>query len=118
MIRSLSRVVALVGLCLVPALAAAQTVSSIAAAPTSVPVGAGTTVKVTVVITDPAVVPSSVVLQRIDEAGGVLATLGTFTDGGTAGEQTTGVHTFTVQTNLLEGSHGLLSEQSVLTFAG
>ena len=44
---------------LVPFAVGAQTVSSIAATPTSVPVGASTPVRVTVAITDPAVVPGS-----------------------------------------------------------
>ena len=52
---------------------------------------------VTVAITDPAVVPASVVLQRIDDAGRVLATLGHVMDDGTDGDAAAGDRTFTAQ---------------------
>ena len=56
---------------------AQQTLTSIVASPSSgVPVGVATPVLVTVVINGEGVIPESVVLQRIDAAGRVLATLG------------------------------------------
>ena len=65
---------------------AAQVVGATVATPTTVPVGVGTAVTVTALITDASLVVPSVNLQRLDVAGRVVATLGTLVDNGTGGD--------------------------------
>ena len=83
---------------------AAQVVGATGAAPTSVPVGSATPVTVTAVITDGTLIASSVNLQRLDEAGRVIATLGTLGDTGTGGDATAGDKVFTLRVTLFETS--------------
>ena len=75
--------------------ALAQTVAPVGVSPASVPVGVGTPVTVTATISDPSVLAPSVVLQRVDEAGRVLATLGPVVDDGSNGDATAGDKVFT-----------------------
>ena len=58
----------------------AGTIGTTAVTPNGVAVGTATTVTVTALITDPSVIPSSVVLQSLDSRGRVIATLGNFHD--------------------------------------
>ena len=94
--------VAVVVTCVTPAALRAQTVGPVLLAPTSVPVGVGTPVTVTAVITDPAVLPASVIVQRYDSAGRVLGTLGAMNDAGADGDLTAGDRTYTLRTTVYE----------------
>jgi hypothetical protein len=95
-----------------------QTVASIAAVPATAPVGVATSVRVTVVITDSSVIAGSVVLQRIDAAGRVLATLGPLTDDGTNGDQVAGDRTFTAAPTVYELAPGLVRLRVSAAFSG
>src|SRR5689334_22589750 len=90
------------GVFLVARMALAQTVAPVGVTPTSATVGVGTPVTVTATISDPSVLAPSVVLQRVDEAGRVLATLGPVVDDGTAGDATAGDRVFTARVTLYE----------------
>jgi hypothetical protein len=85
-----------------PAILQAQTVGSVQLSPTTVPVGVATSVSVTAVITDPALLPASVIVQRYDSAGRVLGTLGTMTDTGLNGDAVAGDRIFTLRQTIYE----------------
>ena len=98
---------------------AQQTVTAIAASPSvGVPVGVATPVRITVVITGDGVIPDSVVLQRIDAAGRVLATLGPSVDNGTNGDVTAGDRTFTARPTLYELAPGTVRLRVSAAFLG
>ena len=96
----------------------AQTVGPVAATPAVVPVGVGTAVTVTAVITDPGLIPASLVLQRIDSAGRVLATMGSLVDDGTAGDAAAGDKTFTGRPTLYELAPGPVMLRVSAAFQG
>src|SRR5688572_26938074 len=101
------------------AASAQQTLTSIVATPSSgVPVGVATPVLVTVVINGDGVIPESVVLQRIDAAGRVLATLGPSVDNGTNGDVTAGDRTFTARPTLYELAPGTVRLRVSAAFLG
>src|SRR5690349_4168675 len=92
----------LLGVFLLARTASAQTVAPVSVTPASAAVGVGTPVTVTATISDPSVLGMSVVLQRVDEAGRVLATLGPVVDDGTAGDATAGDKVFTARVTIYE----------------
>jgi hypothetical protein len=102
----------------VTSVATAQTVTSLAAFPTTVPVAVGTPVRVTAGITDASLVPGSVLLQRIDTAGRVVGTLGTMVDDGTNGDVTAGDKVFTLRATLYEQAAGAVKLRASAAFAG
>jgi uncharacterized Zn-binding protein involved in type VI secretion len=85
-----------------------QVVSNLAAQPASIPAGIGTLVTITCRITDPGVLPSSVLIQRLNGAGAVIGTLGSMRDDGTLGDAVAGDGTFTARPNIYESNPGLL----------
>ena len=93
----LALLLALVGLLLsaLPA-AAAPGVGAVQLAPTSIAAGVQTTVRVTAVISDPTVLPSSVNLQRLNDAGAPVAILGTLRDDGVNGDAVAGDQIYTL----------------------
>lgn len=98
---------------------AQQTLTSIVASPSSgVPVGVATPVLVTVVINGDGVIPESVVLQRIDAAGRVVATLGQSVDNGTNGDVTAGDRTFTARPTVYELAPGTVRLRVSAAFLG
>jgi hypothetical protein len=84
----------------------AQVVGTTTATPTTAPVGVGTVVTVVSAISDPSLIASSVLLQRIDSAGRVLATLGIPVDDGSGGDAVAGDGLFTVRTTVFETVSG------------
>ena len=96
----------------------AQTVGPIAANPVVAPVGVATPLTVTVQITDPGVIASSVLLQRIDASGRVLATLGPLVDDGTSGDAQAGDGTFTGKPTLYEEVPGAVRLRASAAFSG
>jgi hypothetical protein len=84
----------------------AQVVGTTTATPTTAPVGVGTVVTVVSAISDPSLLPSSVLLQRIDAAGRVLATLGVPVDNGSGGDAVAGDGLFTIRTTIFETISG------------
>jgi hypothetical protein len=98
--------------------AAAQTVGAPVLAPGAVPVGIGATVTVTSAIPDPSVIAPSVVVQRLDAAGRVIATLGTMLDDGTGGDGTAGDRVFTLRTTVFETVAGPVRLRVSAAFQG
>ena len=76
--------------------------------PTSIPAGLGTSLLVSCQITDPNVLPDSVLLQRLDGTGNVTGTFGNLRDGGQNGDVTAGDLQFAARFNILEATPGLL----------
>ncbi|WP_374692545.1 PKD domain-containing protein [Accumulibacter sp.] len=76
--------------------AAAPSVGAVQLAPTSIAAGVQTTVRVTAVIGDPTVLPSSVNLQRLNDAGAPVAILGTLRDDGVNGDAVAGDQIYTL----------------------
>jgi len=103
---------------LVASAAGAQTVAPVTAFPTTVPVAVGTPVRVTAGITDPSVLGGGVLLQRIDAAGRVVATLGTMVDDGTNGDVTAGDQVFTLRPTLYEQAAGAVRLRASAAFQG
>jgi hypothetical protein len=103
---------------LVPALAVAQSITPVEVFPTTVPVGVGTLVRVTAGISDPGVIPSSVVLQRIDAAGRVVGTLGPMLDDGGGGDLLAGDKIFTARPNFFETAAGTVRLRVSAAFQG
>ena len=98
--------------------AAAQTVGPVGLAPGSVPVGVGTPVLVTAAITDPAVIPTGVQLQRYDSQGRVIAVLGSLTDDGRNGDVASGDKTFTFRMTAYELAPGPMILRVSAAFQG
>ena len=75
---------------------AAQTITSPAVAPTSIPVNTATTVTVTAQISDPSLIASSVNLQELDPTGKVFNVISSMYDDGTHGDAVAGDGIYTV----------------------
>src|SRR5882672_9476792 len=75
-----------------------------AVTPNSLVVGVATTVTVTAFISDPSVVPDSVILQSVDSNGHLIAVLGNLHDDGVNGDAVAGDQRYTVQTTLSEAT--------------
>ena len=84
----------------------AGTIGATLAAPSSIPVGAATTITVTSVITDPSLIASTVQLQQLNASGQVVAILGTLHDDGLSGDAIAGDGTYTLQITLFENAPG------------
>ena len=76
--------------------AAAPGVGAVQLAPTSIAAGVQTPVRVTAVISDPTVLPSSVNLQRLNDAGAPVAVLGSLRDDGVHGDAVAGDQIYTL----------------------
>jgi hypothetical protein len=88
---------------------ASLTLTSFTLAPNSIPLAVATTVTSAVTVS-PAPDPGSVMLQRLDSAGRVLALLGTFTDAGNG--------VFTLQSTFAEFAVGTVPLRVSATFSG
>jgi hypothetical protein len=85
------------GLLLAPSFAwAAPSIGTVQLTPTSIASGAATTVRVTAVIADPGVIPATVNLQRLNDAGAPVAVLGTLHDDGVNGDAVAGDQIYTL----------------------
>jgi len=96
----------------------AGTIGTTAVTPNGVAVGTATTVTVTALITDPSVIPSSVVLQSLDSRGRVIATLGNFHDDGLNGDAVAGDNIYTIQTPVYQTTPGSLTLRVSAGFKG
>jgi RHS repeat-associated protein len=101
----LARVLALAGLLLAgfPA-SAAPSIGSVQITPDAIAAGAPTTVRVTAVIADPTLLPATVNLQRVNEAGAAVAVLGSLHDDGRNGDAVAGDQVYTLDVVLTETS--------------
>ncbi len=85
------------GLLLAPSSAwAAPSIGTVQLTPTSIASGAATTVRVTAVIADPGVIPATVNLQRLNDAGAPVAVLGALHDDGVNGDAVAGDQIYTL----------------------
>ncbi len=66
--------------------------------PDSLVVGVATPVTATALISDPSVLPDSVILQSVDANGHLIAILGNLHDDGEQGDAVAGDHCYTIQT--------------------
>src|SRR5258706_7687489 len=89
-----------------------------AVTPDSLVVGVATTVTVTAFISDPSVVPDSVILQSVDSNGRLIAILGNLHDDGVKGDGAAGDHRYTVQTTLSQATATTLSLRVAARFTG
>lgn len=95
----------LAGLLLAPSSAwAAPSIGTVQLTPTSIASGAATTVRVTAVIADPNVIPATVNLQRLNDAGAPVAVLGTLHDDGLNGDAAAGDHLYTLDAVFTESA--------------
>jgi len=97
--------------------AAAQTVGLTQSSPSTVPAGVSTQVTVTSAITDPNLLPSSIVLQRLD-ANGTVVTIGTMLDDGLNGDAALGDRIFTLRFIVNEAAPGELRYRVSAGFRG
>ena len=98
--------------------AAAQTVGPVGLAPGTVPVGVGTPVLITAAITDPAVIGTSVQVQRYDSQGRVVAVLGALTDTGQNGDVAAGDRIFSFRMTAYELAPGAIVLRVSAAFQG
>jgi hypothetical protein len=85
-----------------------QSIVALSSTPTSVVAGMGTSLLVTCQITDPNVLPDSVLLQRLDGASNVTGTFGNLRDNGQGGDLTAGDLTFAARFSVQEQTPGML----------
>jgi RHS repeat-associated protein len=99
----LAKVLALAGLLLAgfPA-SAAPSIGSVQITPDAIAAGVPTTVRVTAVIADPTLLPATVNLQRVNEAGAAVAVLGSLHDDGRNGDAVAGDRVYTLDVVLTE----------------
>ena len=88
----------------------AQTVAPVGVTPATVPVGQGTPVTVTAVITDPAVIAAACRLQRYDSQGRVVGVLGLLNDDGANGDAVAGDKTFSARPDGVRAGAGDLHD--------
>lgn len=79
---------------------AAPGIDSVTVSPQFMPPNTATPVTVLAKITDPTLIPSTVVLQKVDQSGKILAVLGKLLDDGVAPDAVAGDKTFTIRLNL------------------
>jgi hypothetical protein len=98
--------------------ATAGTIGTTTITPKAVVVGTATTVTVTSLITDPSVIPSSVVLQSLDSSGRVIAVLGNLHDDGLNGDAVAGDGIYTIQTSVYQTTPGSITLRVSAGFKG
>lgn len=96
---------------------AAPTVGTLAGDLTDMNTGLPTLVKVTIPITDPTVLPTGVLLQRLN-ANGSVTTLGTMRDNGTNGDVVGGDRIFTLTHTFNESQAGTIRLRASAAFRG
>jgi hypothetical protein len=98
--------------------AIAQTIAPVAVTPSTIPVGVGTPVLITAVITDPAVLPGGVQVQRYDSQGRVVGVIGLLTDDATNGDAVAGDKTFSLRLPAYELTPGPITLRVSAAFQG
>jgi hypothetical protein len=111
-------VLALALSCLTAQTAVAQTVGPVSVTPNTIPVGVGTPVLITAVITDPAVLPGGVQVQRYDSQGRVVGVIGLLTDDATNGDAVAGDKTFSLRLPAYELTPGPITLRVSAAFQG
>jgi len=96
---------------------AAPTVGALAADPSTVQINAPTPVTVTIPISDPSVIPTGVLLQRINASGSVT-NLGIMRDDGTGGDAVAGDRIFALTVTFTETQTGRIRLQASAAFRG
>ena len=96
----------------------AGTVGATAITPSTAAVGIATTVTVTSVLTDPAVIPSTVVLQSLSTTGTVVAAIGNLHDDGRNGDAVANDKTYTIQTTVYQTTPGPVTFRVSVGFQG
>jgi len=86
-------------------------------APSATLAGVGVLATVTALIDNGATMPTSVVLQKLDANGAVLATLGNLHDDGTDGDASSGDKTFSLRTTVLENKVGNVNYRVAAQFS-
>ncbi len=115
----MSRQSLFVCLCLVAlgTAARAATIGASAASPNNVSAGVATLVTFTSVISDPAVIPSTVNLQQLDSSGRATV-VGLMHDDGLTGDTTSGDHIYSFRFNLFQQTTGNLTFRVSAGFQG
>jgi RHS repeat-associated protein len=75
---------------------AAPSIGGMQITPSTLAPGAPTTIRVTATITDPTVIPGSVNLQRVNDAGAAVAVMGSLRDDGLNGDAVAGDQVYTL----------------------
>ncbi len=75
---------------------AAPSIGGVQITPNAIAAGVPTTVRVTATITDPTVIPGSVNLQRVSDAGAAVAVMGSLRDDGLNGDAVAGDQVYTL----------------------
>ncbi|GGE88771.1 choice-of-anchor X domain-containing protein [Massilia psychrophila] len=96
--------------------AATPTIGTAQIAPGATPAGVGVIATVTALIDNGATVPTTVVLQKLDGNGAVLATLGNLHDDGNDGDAGAGDKTFSLRTTVLENQVGTINYRIAAQF--
>ena len=95
---------------------AAPRIGTAQMAPGATPAGVGMLATVTALIDNGATTPTSVVLQKLDGNGAVLATLGNLHDDGIDGDAGAGDKTFSLRTTVLENQVGNVGYRVAVQF--
>jgi hypothetical protein len=98
--------------------ASAATIGATSANPQTVQVGVATDVTVTSTITDPSLIANSVVLQKLNASGQVIAVVGTLHDDGLAGDAVAGDNIYSIRTTVYETAPGSLTLRVAAGFKG
>jgi hypothetical protein len=83
---------------------AAPSIGPVQLTPTSIAAGIPTTVRITAAIDDPDLIPSTVNLQRLNDAGAPVAVLGALRDDGLSGDAVGGDHLYTLDVQFTESA--------------
>ena len=95
-----------------------HTISSLTLTPNSIPLATATSVTATASINDSALVAGSVILQRLNSSGLVIATVGTMHDDGVNGDAVANDGVFTVQSSFNEFAVGAIPLEVTASFTG
>ncbi len=98
--------------------AQAGTIGTTTVTPNSTAAGLPVVVTVTSSITDPALIPESVNLQKLDASGRVLAVIGSLHDDGLNGDGTAGDKVFSISTTVFENTPGVVRLRVSASFRG
>ena len=93
-------------------------IGAVSIGPSTAQAGVALVSLVTAVVDSPGLVAGSVVLQRLDAGGALLATLGVLHDDGLDGDAAAGDRTYSLRTTVLENNPGTLNLRVAAMFQG
>jgi hypothetical protein len=96
----------------------AQTIGATTVNPNSTSAGAPVVVTVTSSITDAALIPESVNLQRLDSSGRVISVLGSLHDDGLNGDAVAGDQIYSITSTVFENTPGVVTVRVSAAFRG